>query len=625
MYDIAEFLRRYDPFDGLDEEQLERLAERVEIEYFAAGTTIFPQGTRPQTKVRVVRRGAVALVDRGRVVDVLGEGELFGHPSMLSGQPTGFEARAHEDALCYALSAKDVVPLLARPSSLRYLTQSLLRRRRPGGVDETDVASAEVAQQPAAALVQRGPVICGPDVPVREVAQRMVAEGVSSVLIRADNGQLGIVTDRDLGARALAEGISPDAPVRDVMSTPVVTVGAEETGADVMIAMLDHDIRHVPVLSGRSEVLGVIVGIDLVAAEARTPFVLRRAIADATDEEQLREAARRLRSAVVALHRAKLAPAQISRVISVVADALIRRLIELAIDSEGPPPAEFCWMALGSHGRREAVPSSDVDSGMSWRETRDPDPIGSGAKRVIGAENTARYMHAIAAHVADGIRVVGWRLDPHGVTASGSFSASSIEDWHRAIQRWLTHPGDEPVLIATSILLDGRTVQGPEELNPKPALFATERRPALLRSMLRLAVAKKPPTGFLRDIVVEASGEHRGTFDIKHRGLLPVVDLARYAGLKAAVPVTSTVERLRAAADSGALGHSRATTLEEAYDLFSALRLDHQVSQLEGGQEPDDHINPQELSPLTRRYLRDAFREVSAVQKSLSVELARDG
>ena len=366
----------------------------------------------------------------------------------------------------------------ARASSLRYLTQSLLRRRRPpGGVDETDVASAEVAQQPAAALVQRGPVICGPDVPVREVAQRMVAEGVSSVLIRADNGGLGIVTDRDLGARALAEGISADTPVREVMTTPVVTVGAEETGADVMIAMLDHDIRHVPVLSARSEVLGVIVGIDLVAAESRTPFVLRRAIAEATDEKELREAARRLRSAVIALHRAELAPAQISQVISVVADALIRRLIELAIDSEGTPPAEFCWMALGSHGRREAVPSSDVDSGMSWREAPDPDPIGSRAKRVIGAESTARYMHAIAAHVADGIRVVGWKLDPHGVTASGSFSASSIEDWHRAIQRWLTHPGDERVLTATSILLDGRTVQGPDELNPKPALLPPRESP----------------------------------------------------------------------------------------------------------------------------------------------------
>jgi CBS domain-containing protein len=619
MHDIAEFLRRYDPFSGLDEEALERLAERTEVEFFAAGTTIFPQGTRPQKNVRVVRRGAIELVDRGRVVDVLGEGELFGHPSMLSGLPTGFEARAHEDSLCYALSARDVIPLLAQPSSLRYLTQSLLRRRRPGGAEEADVASAEVAQQPAADLVRRGPVICEPDLPAREVARRMVAEGVSSVLVRSDSGGLGIVTDRDLGARALAEGISADTPIGEVMTTPIVTVGAAETGADVMIAMLDHDIRHVPVLSPRSEVLGVIVGIDLVAAESRTPFVLRRAIAEATDERELREAAQRLRSAVVALHRAELAPAQISRVISVVTDALIRRMIELAIDAEGPPPADFCWMALGSHGRREAVPSSDVDSGMSWEET--PGTIGSRARRVIAAENTARYLHAIAAHVADGIRVVGWRLDPHGVNATGSFSASSIDEWHRAIHRWLTHPGDEPVLIAISILLDGRTVQGPEELNPKPALHRPERRSALLRSMLRLALAKKPPTGFRRDIVVEEGGKHRGTFDIKHGGLLPIVDLARYTALAAEVEVTPTVERVRAGGESGAIEPNQARVLEEAYDLFVGLRLEHQVQQLERGAEPDDHLDPRDLNPLTRRYLRDAFREVRAVQRSLAGRL----
>jgi CBS domain-containing protein len=621
MHDIAEFLRRHDPFSGLDEEQLERLATRVEVEYFPAGATIFPQGTRPQGKVRVVRRGSVELVDRGRVVDVLGEGELFGHPSVLSGDPTGFEARAHEDSLCYALAAGDVVPLLARPSSLPYLTRSLLRRGRPGSADEADIASAEVAQQPAAALIRRGPVFAGPDEPVREVAQLMMAEGASSVLIRDGNEQLGIVTDRDVGVRALAGGISVDAPVQAVMSTPIVTVRAEATGADVMLAMLDHDIRHVPVVSSRSEVLGVVVGIDLVAAESRTPFVLRREIAQATDENQLRQAARRLRSAVVALHRAELAPAQISRVISVVGDALIRRLIELAIESEGTPPAEFCWMALGSHGRREPVPASDVDSGMSWRGT-DIESISSRAKQVISAESTARYMHSIAAHVADGIRVVGWRLDPHGVNASGSFSASSVDDWHRAIQQWVTRPDDERVLIATSVLLDGRTVLGPEELNPKPVLYRTESRSGLLHSMLRLAVARKPPTGFRRDIVVEEGREHRGTFDIKHGGLLPIVDLARYAALVAEAEVTPTVERLRAGGESGAIKPDQARVLEEAYNLFAGLRLEHQVHQLEKGAEPDDHLDPRDLNPLTRRYLRDAFREVRAVQRSLSGALA---
>ena len=57
--------------------------------------------------------------------------------------------------------------------------------------------------------------------------------------------------------------------------------------------------------------------------------------------------------------------------------------------------------------------------------------------------------------------------------------------------------------------------------------------------------------------------------------------------------------------------------LEEAFELFSALRLEHQVRQLEQSREPDDRLDPEELDPLTRRYLRDAFREVAAVQRSL--------
>jgi CBS domain-containing protein len=58
--------------------------------------------------------------------------------------------------------------------------------------------------------------------------------------------------------------------------------------------------------------------------------------------------------------------------------------------------------------------------------------------------------------------------------------------------------------------------------------------------------------------------------------------------------------------------------LEEAFELFSALRLEHQVRQIEQGREPDDHLRPDQLDPLTRRYLRDAFHEVAAVQRAYS-------
>jgi CBS domain-containing protein len=255
---------------------------------------------------------------------------------------------------------------------------------------------------------------------------------------------------------------------------------------------------------------------------------------------------------------------------------------------------------------------------MAWEDEPEQESGGSDPGRVIGSEGLAGYMRTIAADVEDCIRVIGWRLDPHGVTASGEFSASSMGTWRRSIGHWLENPGDEKVLIASSILLDGRTVYGPAELDPRPILLEPANRARLLPSMLRLALAVKPPTGFRGNIVVEDSGEHRGTFDIKHGGLLPVVDIARFGALKAGAKVTTTIERLRAASELGAIEPAHARTLEEAYDLFSVLRLENQIQQLERGNEPSDYVDPKELSELTRRYLRDAFREVAAVQKSLS-------
>ncbi len=621
MHDIAEFLGGHDPFSGLDEGSLERLASRTEVEFFPAGQTILAQGERPQSRIRVIRRGAVELIDQGRPVDQLGEGEMFGHPSVLSGEPTRYEARAHEDSLIYSLASEDVVPLLGRPASLRYVARTLLDRSRRSPRGGIEAPSAEVARQPAASLVRRPPLIVKPETTLREAARTMGTKEQSSVLVELPGGEFGIVTDRDLRSRVVAGGLSPDDPVTAAMSAPVVGVGSDQTGADVMLTMLDRDIRHVPVFSSPSEVLGVIVGIDLVAAESRSPFILRRAIARATTRQELHEAAARLRSAVVALHRAELTPFHVSDVISAVTDALIRRMIELAIESEGPPPAEFAWTALGSHGRREPMPSSDVDSGLAWRDRPDQDPLGSEPRRRLASARTTEYMRSIAESVSDTVRVIGWRLDPHGVRASGSFSASSIEDWRRGIDSWLQRPEDNRVLVAVSILLDGRIVFGHDQsLDVKRLLFEHGDRADLQRWMLRLALSSKPPTGFARNLVVYASG-HREALDIKHGGLLPVINLARYAALVGDIPANHTLDRLRASGDLGVFKPEQIRVLQEAFELFSALRLEHQVAQLERDREPDDRLDPQELDPLTRRYLRDAFREVAAVQRSLSAGL----
>ncbi len=604
MQPIAEFLNRHPPFEGIGDAALERIAGEVEVEYFAAGEVVFEQGEEPMRHVRVVRSGAVELLDRGRVLDRLGEGEMFGHPSMLSGLPTGFEARAADDALCYRLPAETVVPLLARPAGMRYLARSLLARPKPDAA--ALYAGQDPTQQPAGRLVRGEPVVCEPSATVREAARRMAAAGASSALVRlADNG-LGILTDHDLRERVVADGVPTDAPVSAAMTAPAFCVGQDRFGAEVMLEMLDRGIRHVPVVTPFGDPVGVLTDVDLLATETRTPFSLRREIDETTTPEELRHAAERLRPTVLTLHDAGVPPAQISGIIAIVADALTRRLIELTIADLGPPPCPLSWIALGSLGRREVVPSSDVDTALSWH--------GDDAD-----EDAQRYMATLGERVSAELTEHGFAPDPHGATAARELFVRPIGSWRRALRHAIDEPTKDKGLILLSMMLDGRVV---EEVGDAGDLLDELRhldhRRSLRTLMLRLALAQRPPTGFLRDFVVEDSGEHRGHLDIKHGGLLPIIDIARYASFAAGARAISTPERLRVASTAGTLDRGDARTLAEAFELFWRLRLEHQVEQMQNGVEPDNYLDPQALNSLTRRYLRDAFHAVRALQRSLA-------
>ena len=130
MEDIAGFLASRPPFDGVGAEELARVAAVTEIEAFPRGTAIFSEGTGPVEYLRVVRAGSVEVLHEGNVLDLLGPGELFGHASMLSGLPTGFEARAAEDTRCYRIPADVVGALPPGRSAHRRSTRSSAASRR---------------------------------------------------------------------------------------------------------------------------------------------------------------------------------------------------------------------------------------------------------------------------------------------------------------------------------------------------------------------------------------------------------------------------------------------------------------------------------------------------------------
>lgn len=296
---VRSFLERYPPFDSLPPDGLDRIAHSTQIEYFPAGTTILHQAGEPARFLYVVRRGAVELLDEGRMVDLLEEGELFGHPSLFSGLSLGMEARAHSDALCYLIDRTAAEEVFQTTSGLAFLSSSL-RRRSLGALELREAERLDPRLASVGRLVRRKLVTCQPAMAVREAAELMAREGVSSLVV-VGTASLGILTDRDLRTRVLAAGRSPETPMGDVMTSPVVTVSADATVEEVFLTMLEHGVHHVPVRDAAREVIGMVTDTDIMGLERNDAFAVRSAIERATDRKELIAQIRRLPDVVCAL------------------------------------------------------------------------------------------------------------------------------------------------------------------------------------------------------------------------------------------------------------------------------------------------------------------------------------
>ncbi len=607
MHDIADFLRHHPPFDSLGDEDLREVTKGVEIEFHAAQAAILESAAAQSEFAYVVRRGSVELLIDGRLLDLLHEGEMFGFASLLDEAPLGFVARAAEDTLVYRFSAGSIRPVLERPAAVRFVAHSmnkgvrLLAGQRPEAAGSAD-------GRPVGELTTATPLVCPPDTTVQGAAEQMAEAGVTCVVVDLED-ELGIVTDRDLRTRVIAAGAGPDTPISAVMTTPAWTIASDRTGTEALLVMLDHGVRHLPVLDAGRRLVGVLDDVDLMASERRAPFRLRAEIAQAPDLAGVARAARELPETVIALQDGELPAAAISRAIASVHDTVVRRLIELAHEELGPPPRAYTWLATGSFGRREPFPGSDVDCAIAW-EGSDDDP------ELIAAMTT------LAGWVLDGLTAAGLPPDSNGAVASSLLFARSMAGWEASARSWVDDPDRDRGLMLCSVAIECEAVWGDTGAADRLAL-AFARAPNRGRLLSRLAASalhERPPTGFLRDFVLHSSGERKGVLDIKHGGLLPIESLARWSGLAAGVGAASTTARLRASKAAGTLSSEDVAILHEAFELVSELRMEHQVEQLRAGQAPDNLIDPRSLAPLTRTALKEAFRAVARVQRGVALQ-----
>ena len=600
MKEFVDFLGAHSPFDALDGADLERLADRIEVEYFTAGTPIVSDGQDVLDHFWIVRSGSVEVLDRGRVVDLLGPGDTFGHVSLLSGQPPTLSVRSAEDTLCYRLP--DPRQVIEHPERLRFdfYGSAVVRERltaKEGGLREK-------AHLPVTRFV-RPLVRCTPDERVRDVAGQITQAGLTCALGEFRDG-LGIVTDMDFRRRVATGEVDVDAPIHTIARRPARTVPGDTTVATALLEMIEHDLRHLVVVDAAGRPIGVLRVVDLASAELRDPLVVRGAVERATSVAELADACRLLQPTAVELFDTGVPPVRIGGLLAAVLDAVLRRLLELDRPTAVTPTA-CSWLVLGSLARREPLPTSDVDTGLGWADPRPGDE-----------EPVAAATRAAAAAVLDDMERCGLPRCHDGANADNPRFGRSLSEWTQAAQSWVRDLSGEGALLLATMLADSRPLN---ELalgrSATDRMLTATRTPQFRKALLEYTLSARPPVGFVRGFVVEHSGEHRGQLSLKRGGLRPVTSLSRWVAVMTGDTHGTTPQRLRRGAAEGLLTQDESESLVGAYEHLYGLLLEQEVTAIRAGVPASTYVDPGELDSLSRRHLRESFRAIAHVQDRL--------
>ncbi|MFQ3230532.1 DUF294 nucleotidyltransferase-like domain-containing protein [Reinekea sp.] len=608
LKDIIDFLAVTLPFSAMPDSVLLDVARQLEIEYIPKREA---KAVPINECVYLIRSGAFDILDeRDNLVDRLGEGEFFGVTTLLQDNSENLGVFSIEDSLVYRLPHEFFTRLLKSQAKVRYFFEKLVSYRASSSLEVTQSDRIEVQHtQPVESLLQNKLIACSEFDTIQQAASIMRDNKVSCLLLMESDQLVGIVTDRDLRNRVVAKGVDISLSVNQIATMSPTTISFESAVLEAQLLMSNTGIHHLPVMkNGRP--IGVITASDIVRAHSVSivHFV------DRIFREKTVEAVAKLQQEVPHLlgHwiKADVSPHEIGESLAVIGDGFVRKAIAMALIDHGEAPMQFAWLSFGSQARKEQSFASDQDNGLIL-------------ERTPSAEEDV-YFSAFTKTVCGYLDAFGYVLCPGDIMASNPNWRKTVEGWQRSFQQWISTPEPEALLNA-SIFFDLRVIYGPSHWldNLEARLAAMLKNSDLFfMHMTKNALRSKPPLGFFRAFIVKSSGEHENELDIKHQGIALINDLARIVALSEQNLIAGTIERFNATGES-LLQLPLKTSLIEAWLLLNDLKLENQVTQIKRGESGSNYINPEQLSPLRRAHLKNAFKSIEQAQKALAMHYLR--
>jgi CBS domain-containing protein len=616
LANLRQELARYTPFSLMAVADLDFFLSHAEQLYFAPGEILVEPGSGEVNRLFFIRRGAVS--GKSGLADLEGgafqyeTGDLFPISAAIARRAVTATYEATSDTFVLALTV-DAMQTLALQSVpfADFLNRRVLKfldlSRQALQVAYSSQALAEQSLETALGdLVQRAPVTCRPETPLRDALTEMHERRIGSMLVTSERGEpLGILSREDVLGRVTLGAVPLETPIGDVMVSPVHHLSHEHTAEDAALLMSRHTIRHVPITRD-GVVIGIVSERDLFAMQRLSLKHVSTSIRAAVDVDMLKLVAQDIRRFARSLLSQGVQARQLTALISHLNDVLTERLLELKATEHGVDLSRLCWLALGSEGRSEQTIATDQDNALILPDDNNP-----------ADRQTAL---AFARDVNQALDDCGYPLCKGGIMAGNPACCLTLREWRERFSHWIEHGAPQDLLNA-SIYFDFRPLAGDLTLAHRlraEVNRAASRVPRFLKQMALNALTREPPLNWMGGI----AADEEGRIDLKLQGTAIFVDAARLYALSQGVTATATRERLEAVGPVLGVTAAEYEAWVRGFEFLQMLRL--QI-QLEGGavDEQPNHIVVDSLNDIDRRILKETFRVARSLQQRLQLDYER--
>ena len=611
---IADFLKKYPPFDNLTFQELSEIATNIRVINLEKHKVLFQINDVLHDSFYVVASGVINLSVIADAEETLlnkcYEGDIFGLRPFFAKNNYMMTAKAREESIIYAIPIAVFRPFVANNSEVLDFLLHSFATNTSNPNDKENLRGKLIAdnvyfsdQQSEMQYFQSltyttSPIIATTTSIVQEAAQLMTNSLSTSVLVCENNLPIGIVTNTDICSKIATGRFPITATLDKIMSSPVVTVIENVSLAEAQLLMLKYNVTHLCVTqdgTDKSAVKGVISEHDLIVAQASNPGVLIKEIKRSETPQDLKAIRGRLTELIQKSISKNIPISHVNNLASEINLAIIKRSVELSILDLGSPPARYAWLSIGSQGRKEQLLTTDQDSMLIFED--------------VSAEkyrDVKDYFLKLGKRTASILEKVGYDYCPNGHMGSNMLWCKSLTDWINQYNSWMNTPGENSNELS-SIFFDFEIVIGEKKIEEaiENVVFNNIKNNTLLFDFLgNEALRKNAPLTFFKNFNVEEKGPNKDKFDIKTRALMPLIDGARLFTLSNKLRgITNTYLRFKQLAIVDPRNSEIYLNCAKAFLILSKLRTIEGLKNDNSGQ----YINLQEFSKAEKEILKNAL------------------